>query len=229
MNDKNSPLNERSKITLPTKSQAETILDVTSLPRKTDSVPPELSMFDEQWAEMAQDWQSQPTAKTDIAKLLKQTKQRTVWAKCLLAIDVIATLGMLSVALYMWLSGSQDQATIIYFGFGGVLSVIFVYFAIKIRLAAWKVNCGSPDKAVEHAVSGCQSSINYIKLIKFSCFIVWPFANWYIFTMSQQMSKSPVLGLVLINLLVIAMWGVAHSFYLKRHNELKQLQELLAK
>jgi apolipoprotein N-acyltransferase len=227
MNDKESPLNEKSKVTLQTKIQAESTLDVTSLPQKSDFVSPDLSVIDEQWAEMTQDWQSQPTPKTDIAKLLKQTEQRTVWAKCLLAIDIIATLGMLSVALYMWLSGSQDQATIIYLGVGGVLSVIFVYYAIRIRLAAWKVNCGSPDKAIEHAISGCESSISYIKLIKFSCFIFLPFVNWYIFTINQQVSKSPILGLILINVLVILIWSVTHHFYLKRQKELKQLKTIL--
>jgi hypothetical protein len=229
MNDKESPLNEKRKVTLQTKTQAETMLDVTSLPEKANSVPPEPAMFDEQWAEMTQDWQSQPTAKTDIAKLLKQTKQRTVWAKCLLAMDIIATVGMVLAALYMWLTGAEDQATIIYFGIGGVFSVVFVYFAINIRLAAWKVNCGSPDKAIDHAISGCLSSINYIKLIKLSYFVLLPFVNWYIFTISEQESQSPVLGLVLMNVFVLLIWAITHYFHIKRRNELKQLQELLSK
>ena len=229
MNEENSPLNEKSKVTLQTKTQAESVLDVSSLPKNNDNVPVDTSIIDEQWAEMAQDWQTQPFTKTDINKLLKQTKKRTVWAKSLLALDLIATFGMLSVAIYMWLSGSKDQATILYLGIGGVCSVIFVYYAIKIRLAAWQTNCGSPDKAIEQAISGCQSSMSYIKLVKFSCFIVGPFANWYIFVVSQQASKSPALALFLMNVLIFVVWLFCHLFQRKRNKELKQLEAMISK
>jgi len=229
MNEENSPLNEKSKVTLQTKRQAETVLDVTSLPKESNIPSLDTSVIDEQWAEMTQDWQSQPFTKTDIHKLLKQTQQRTVWAKCLLALDVIATVGMLSVVIYMWLTGSKDRTTMTYLGIGSALSVIFVYYAIKIRLAAWQVNCGSPDKAIEHAIAGCQSSLSYIKLIKFSCFVLLPFSNWYLFVASQQMNKSPVQGLIILNALIISFWLITHFFYLKRNKELKQLEEVLSK
>jgi hypothetical protein len=227
MNKDESPLNEKGKVTLHTQSQAEPLLDVTTLPKNSNIEPLDTSVIDEQWAEMTQDWQSQPTVKTDIAKLLKQTRQRTLWAKCLLAIDIVVTLGMLSVALYMWLSGSQDQATIIYLGIGGLLSIIFVYFAIKIRLAAWKVNCGSPNKAIKHAIEAAQSSLSYIKLLKLSCFIIWPFATWYVFAVALQLGKSPLLGLVITSVLLVTILFVTHRFQLKRVEELKQLEKLL--
>ena len=75
MNKDESPLNEKGKVTLQTQSQAESLLDVTTLPKNSNIEPRDTSVLDEQWAEMTQDWQSQPTTKTDIAKLLKQTKQ----------------------------------------------------------------------------------------------------------------------------------------------------------
>jgi hypothetical protein len=227
MNKDESPLNEKGKVTLQSQNQTERLLDVTTLPKKSHIEPLDTSVLDEQWAEMSQDWQSQPTTKTDIAKLLKQTKQRTFWAKCLLAIDIMATLGMLSVALYMWLSGSKDQATIIYLGMGGILSIVFVYFAIKIRLAAWKVYCGSPDKAIKHAIEAGQSSLSYIKLVKLSCFIIWPFAIWYVVAVAQQIDKSPLLGLVISNVFIVTVLFITHRFQLKRVEELKQLEGLL--
>jgi len=229
MNDKESPFNEKGKVTLPTKNQAETVLDVTSLPKKDKTVTPELSMLDEQWAEMAQDWQSQPFVKTDINKLLKQTKQRTLIAKLLLSIDIIATLGMLIAGFFMWINNSKDQATMIYLGGGGALSVIFVYFAVKFRMTAWRANCGSPDKAIEHAIAGCQSSLSYIKLIKLSCFAIWPISNWYLFTASQQMSKSPMSGFIFLNVLIVTVWLITHTFYLKRNKELKFLKSIDSK
>ena len=226
MNDKYSPLNEKGKVTLPTKVQAETMLDVTTLPKKNNSIPPEPSMLDEHWAEMAQDWQSQPFVKTDIKILLRQTKQRTLIAKLLLSLDIIATIGMIIVGLYMWINNSKDQATMIYLSAGGALSVIFVYFAVKFRVTAWRANCGSPDKAIEHAIAGCQSSLSYIKLIKLSCFVICPLSNWYLFTASQQMSKSPMFGFIFLNVLIIAVWLITQYFYQKRNKELKFLKSL---
>jgi len=229
MNDNESPLNEKGKVTLPTKSQAETVLNVKTLPKKGNTVSPELSALDEQWAEMTQDWQSQPFVKTDINKLLKQTKQRTLVAKLLLSLDIIATVGMLIVGIYMWINNSKDQATMLYLTFGGALSVIFVYFAVKFRVTAWRANCGSPDKAIEHAIAGCQSSLSYIKLIKLSCFVICPISNWYLFTASQQASKSPLFGFIFLNVLLITVWLITHTFYRKRNEELKFLKSLESK
>ena len=224
MNKDESPLNEKSKVTLQSQSQAESLLDVTTLPKKSHIEPLDTSVLDEQWAEMSQDWQSQPTTKTDIAKLLKQTKQRTFWAKLLLAVDIIATLGIISVVFYMWLSGSKDQTTIVYLGISGLLSIVFVYYVIKIRLSTWKVNCGSPDKAIKHAIAACQSSLSYIKLVNFSCLFMWPFANWYVYAVAKQTDRSPTLGLVITNVIFVTLWFITHKFYQKRIEELKLLE-----
>lgn len=229
MNDKESPFNEKAKITLPTKSQSESMLDVKSLPKKDETITPEFSMLDDEWAEMTQDWQSQPFVKTDINKLLKQTKQRTLIAKLLLSLDILATMGMLVAGIYMWINNSKDEATIIYLVGGGALSVIFVYFAVKFRVTAWRANCGSPDKAIEHAIAGCKSSLSYIKLVKLSCFVICPVSNWYLFTASQEMSKSPMYGFIFLNALLIAIWLISHTFYAKRNKELKFLKSIHSK
>jgi hypothetical protein len=229
MNDKESPFNEKAKITLPTKSQSESMLDVKSLPKKDETITPEFSMLDDEWAEMTQDWQSQPFVKTDINKLLKQTKQRTLIAKLLLSLDILATMGMFVAGIYMWINNSKDEATIIYLVGGGALSVIFVYFAVKFRVTAWRANCGSPDKAIEHAIAGCKSSLSYIKLVKLSCFVICPVSNWYLFTASQEMSKSPMYGFIFLNALLIAIWLISHTFYAKRNKELKFLKSIHSK
>lgn len=229
MNKNESPLNEKGKVTLQSQSQAETLLDVTTLPKKSYIEPLDTSVLDEQWAEMAQDWQSQPFVKTDINKLLRQTKQRTLIAKILLSLDIIATVGMLIAGIYMWINNSKDETTMIYLGGGGVLSVIFVYFAVKFRVTAWRANCGSPDKAIEHAIAGYKSSLSYIKLVKLSCFVICPVSNWYLFTASQEMNKSPMFGFIFLNTLLIAIWLISHTFYVKRNKELKFLKSINSK
>ena len=229
MNKDESPLNEKGKVTLQSQSQAETLLDVTTLPKKSHIEPLDTSVLDEQWAEMTQDWQSQPFVKTDINKLLRQTKQRTLIAKLLLSLDIIATMGMIIAGIYMWINNSKDEATMIYLGGGGALSVIFVYFAVKFRVTAWRANCGSPDKAIEHAIAGCMSSLSYIKLIKSFCFVICPVSNWYLVTASHDMSKSPMFGFIFLNVLIIAIWLIAHTFYVRRRKELKFLKSIGSK
>jgi hypothetical protein len=150
----------------------------------------ELSL-DENWLRLSQDWQEQPFEKTDIKKLLKQTKKRTLQAKFLLSLNVLATIAiviMLIVALYQ---GDWSRASIIYLSFGSVASIIFVYYEIKIRLHAWQQSCDSPDKAITNAIAGVESSIKYIRLTKLSFWLFLPFVNWYIYATITESEKSP--------------------------------------
>jgi hypothetical protein len=136
---------------------------------------------------------------------------------------------MLVAGIYMWINNTKDEATMIYLGGGGALSVIFVYFTVKFRVTAWRSNCGSPDKAIEHAIAGCMSSLSYIKLIKLFCFVICPVSNWYLFTASQHMSKSPMFGFIFLNVFIIAIWLIAHTFYARRMKELKFLKSIDSK
>ncbi|MCP4986678.1 MAG: hypothetical protein GY928_11675 [Colwellia sp.] len=179
--------------------------------------------LDEAWLLLTQDWQAQPYEKTDIQALLKQTKKRTMLAKSLLALDVIATIGLL-IALFVGLyQGDWGKATIAYLTFGSVGSLVFVCYEIKIRLRIWQHCCDSPDKAVENAISGIESSIRYIKLIKLSCWLLLPIVNVYIYAMLQESDKSPWPPFLAINGFVIVMWSITHWFHLKREKQLIKL------
>jgi len=191
---------------------------------ETTSVEP--TLLDEQWLELSQDWQSQPYEKADIQTLLKQTKKRTLQAKSLLALDIIATVGLF-IALFVGLyQGDWGNATIAYLAFGSIGSLVFVYFEVKIRLQIWRQSCGSPDKAVANAIVGVESSIRYIKLIKLSCWLLLPAANWYIFVMLEESQKSPWPPFITMNSFVIVMWLITHWFHVKRKKELIQLSSV---
>jgi len=184
----------------------------------------ESNILDEQWLALSQDWQTQPFEKTDISALLKQTKKRTFLAKLLLAIDIIATIGLfiaLFVALYQ---GDWGRATVAYLAFGSIGSLVFVCYEIKIRLRIWQHCCDSPDKAIENAISGIESSIRYIKLIKLSCWLLLPAVNWYIYAMLEESEKSPWPPFIFINVFVLVMWSITHWFHLKRKKQLSQLK-----
>jgi hypothetical protein len=181
------------------------------------------NILDEQWLSLSQDWQSQPYEKTDIQALLKQTKKRTLLAKSLLAIDAIATIGLIIALVVGLYQGDWGTATIAYLAFGAITSVVFVYYEIKIRLRIWQHSCDSPDKAVTNAIAGVESSIKYIKLIKLSCWLILPAANWYIYAMIGGSEKSPWPPFFVINIVIVSLWLVSHWFHKKRTKELSQL------
>ena len=197
----------------------------TSITSKKDQ-PSENSQeaLDNTWAELTQDWQSQPYEKVDVQALLSQTKKRTFWAKFLLALNILATVCFIFVVIVMWLSNSQDKTTMTYLIFAAVGSVIFVYYEIKIRLIAWQQVSASPDMAVKNAIKGIESSINYIRLTKFSCWFLVPAGSWYVIEMAKQNDKSMWLGLIIMNVSVGVMWGITHLFHRKRKAELAKLK-----
>ena len=197
----------------------------TSITSKKDQ-PSENSQeaLDHTWAELTQDWQSQPYEKVDVQALLSQTKKRTFWAKFLLALNILATVCFIFVVIVMWLSNSQDKTTMTYLIFAAVGSVIFVYYEIKIRLIAWQQVSASPDMAVKNAIKGIESSINYIRLTKFSCWFLVPAGSWYVIEMAKQNDKSMWLGLIIMNVSVGVMWGITHLFHRKRKAELAKLK-----
>ena len=181
------------------------------------------NLLDEQWLTLSQDWQSQPYEKTDIQALLKQTKKRTLLAKSLLAIDVIATVGLIMVLLVGLYQGDWGKATIAYLAFGAITSIVFVYYEIKIRLRIWQHSCDSPDKAVANAIAGLESSIKYIKLIKLSCWLLLPAVNWYVYAMIEELEKSPWPSFFAVNIVMVILWLISHWFHKKRTKELSQL------
>tara|TARA_R100001377_G_scaffold66554_1_gene41801 strand:- start:373 stop:1038 length:666 start_codon:yes stop_codon:yes gene_type:complete len=185
--------------------------------------PEVVNILDEQWLTLSQDWQSQPYEKADIQALLKQTKKRTLLAKSLLAIDAITTIGLIIALVVGLYQGDWGTATIAYLAFGAITSVVFVYYEIKIRLRIWQHSCDSPDKAVANAIEGAESSIKYIKLIKLSCWLILPAANWYIYAMVSGSEKSPWPPFFVINIVIVSLWLVSHWFHKKRTKELSQL------
>jgi hypothetical protein len=206
-------------------------IDVLSIPQKKDVLDEDKDKnspvvdeqsLDDNWLLLSQDWQTQPFEKTDIQAQVKQTKNRTFLAKSLLVLDVIATLGIFIALLVGLYQGDWGVATISYLLFGFITSVIFVYYEIKIRLRIWQHSCDSPDKAVENAILGVESSIKYTKLIKLSCWVLLPVANWYVYVMIQESEKSPWPPFLVMNSFIIVMWFITHWFYLKRKKELKQ-------
>jgi hypothetical protein len=224
MNKDNSPQNDKNQSFMQVEQAQNKSLDSDSLPKKDDQqTEAEINFVDEQWAELSQDWQSQPFTKVDVNALLKQTKKRTYLAKSLLGLDILATLGLVIAFIVGIYQGDWKTATLAYLAFGSILSIVFVYYEIKIRLKIWQQSCDSPDEAIDNAIAGCQSSIKYIQLIKLSCWLLLPAVNAYIYAMLTESEKSPWPPFIMINSFVLIMWGITHYFHKKRNVELKQL------
>ena len=209
----------------PINSQTTSALLNTEQETQADS---SAELSDDTWAELRQDWQSQPYQKVDVQALLTQTRNRTFWAKFLLAINILATMAFIVVVIVLWMNNSQDKATISYLTFATIGSVVFVYYEIKIRLKAWKQISASPDLAIKNAIKGIESSINYIRLTKFSCWFLIPAGSWYVIEMAKQNDKSIWFGLIIMNVSVGVMWGITHLFHRKRKMELDKLTSSLS-
>lgn len=219
---------ESSKLTLKSEqAQNKSASTQAATIRKEDgcaSRPDTTDTLDDSWAELSQDWQSQPYQKVDVQALLVQTKKRTFWAKFLLSLNVLATIAFIVAVGVMWMNDSKDTATMIYLVFGSVGSIVFVYFEIKIRLTAWRQVAASPEHAIDNAIKGIESSISYIRLTKFSCYFLVPVGCWYLVEMAQQDGKSIWGGLLIMNSIIAVMWIITHYFHCKRNAELKQLK-----
>lgn len=223
MSQENSPLNENGKVILPTKKQAESALDVTSLPKKSDKEPIDTSLLDEQWAALSQDWQAQPVEKTDINALLTQTKRRTWWAKTCFSLNIVATIGLLVSFIFGVINNELGTPFNTYLGVGGIMSLIFVYYEIKIRANAWRQISDSPNKAIENAIAGCQSSMKYMSLTKWSCLPFGALANWFVYSVSQIENKPVVGAFIFVNVFIAVMFLITEWLHRKRKREYQQL------
>ncbi|MDO6426329.1 hypothetical protein Q4489_04855 [Thalassotalea sp. 1_MG-2023] len=182
------------------------------------------SFIDEQWQELAKDWQQQPTEKADIKKLLKETKRRTRKAKCLFWGNVVATIGLLFGAMYGTLiEDSWERSFLSYMWGSFVLSVVFCYYEYKIRQTAWQQINDSPENAVNNAIKGIESSLSYIRLTKWSCLPFGLLANFFVYETALNAEKPAMNGLITINILIVLMFAITHWFGLKRQKELKAM------
>lgn len=182
--------------------------------------------IDQQWAALSQDWQAQPVAKTDIQALLKQTKRRTWWAKTCFSLNVLATIGLFVAFIVGVMNDEFGTHFNTYLGFGGLFSLIFVYYESKIRANAWRQISDSPDKAIENAITGCQSSMKYMSLTKWSCLPFGALANWLVYSVSQTENKSILGAFIFINAFITVMFLITEWLHRKRKKEYQQLMAL---
>lgn len=184
-------------------------------------------LLDDAWAEISQDWQSQPVKKTDVPALLKQTKRRTRGAKLCFALNIIATLGLI-IAFLIGVYNNQLGAPLnTYLGGGAFLSIIFVYFETKIRVNTWRQLCDSPEKAVENAIVACQSSIRYMVMTKISFLPFLVLVNWFMYEVGQMKEKDVFDGYLMVNGFMLAMYLVVEYLHRKRKKQYEQLLKSL--
>ncbi|MGB1199121.1 MAG: hypothetical protein ACPG46_08730 [Thalassotalea sp.] len=176
------------------------------------------------WDELTQDWQEQPYQKTDISELVKQTKRRVVVGKCCLVLDLVGTLGAIVAFIYGATLGGWKEPTLYYLGFGCIISAIFCFQTVKVRVQGWRQLKGSPDNAIANAIINCKSSIQYTQLSKYVCYLILPAANWYLFEIMSTSEKSVTPPLIFINVFLSVVWAISHYFFIKRSKELIQLK-----
>ena len=183
-------------------------------------------VFDDTWAELRQDWQAQPTPKTDITALVTRTRRRTRNAKICFAINIFTTMVLIMVFLYGIYNGEWGEAFNIYLGFGSFLSIVFVYFETKLRLATWSQLCDSPEKAIDNAITSSESSMKYMWITKISFLPFLPLVNWYVYTVGQTSDKAVLPAFFMANGLMIITYIVVDYLHRKRRKEYQKLLQM---
>jgi hypothetical protein len=198
----------------------------TPNPQPIDNALEKSKIEEETWAELTQDWQSQATPKTDVAALVKSTRKRMRAAKFCFALNIIATLGLILAFFYGIFDGQWGKPFNVYLGLGGLLSVVFVYFETKVRLATWAQISDSPEKAIENAIASSESSMKYMLITKISFLPFLPLINWFIYTVSQTNNKDALPGYLMANGFMLGVYLVVEYLHQKRKREYQQLLKI---
>jgi len=183
------------------------------------------ALIDEQWESLSQDWQAQPVEETNIQALLQKTRRRTYWAKTCFGLNVVATVGLLASFIYGIFENEFGKPWNTYLGLGGFMSAIFVYYEMQIRMKTWAQISSSPEQALENALAGCQSSIKYMVLTKWSCLPFGVLANWFIYSVSQENGKNPLAAYMFINIFILVLYVITDVIHRKRKREYQELTQ----
>jgi len=182
--------------------------------------------IDEQWDSLVDDWQSQSykhIKHVDIDSLITQSKKRTLIAKAFIALNIMATIG-LYISFFIGLyEGDWETPLMAYLGGGAVLSTVYVYYEIKIRVNTWKLSEGSPEQAVQRALSGIEGAIKYCWLMKISFWVLLPLMNWFTYEVGKMSDKPRLLAYAFGNGLLITSYLITHFYHKKRLKEKEQL------
>lgn len=196
---------------------------ITKKSQQSETSSEKLTIEDDTWAELAQVWQSQSTPKADLNELVKSTRKRTRNAKLCYSANIIATLGLVIVFLYSIYDGHWGEPFNIYLGLGSLMSVVFVAFETRLRLAIWSQISDSPDKAIENAIALSKSSITYMVITKISFLPFLPLINWYIYAVSQTRDKDVLPAYLMANALLLVSYLIVDYLHRKRKREYQQL------
>ena len=112
-----------------------------------------------------------------------------------------------------------------YTGTASILSIAFVFYAVKIRLASWRLFAVEPENIISTDIVGCKASLQYIKLLKLSCYAIFPMVNWYLYEIVTMKEKSLLIPLIFANSTILVMYFISHYYQVKREKELVQLNK----
>ena len=188
----------------------------------TDKSPKE-ELFDQQWDDLVDDWQSQPVEKVDTNKLIKQLKKRTFYAKFILLLDVVATIGLFWSFIWSLQEETVHMPTTVFLGVGAVGSLIYTILEFKIRIATWQLDASDAEQVFNKNISGLKGAIQYANLWLYSCYIMLPLANWFVWEVGKTTDKSMLFGYLFANGMLVSMFVGAKYYQKLRQKELDNM------
>lgn len=185
------------------------------------------SPLDDDWLDIAKDWQSQSYKEVDTSKLIRSIKWRIIRSKTLFALNLIATISLF-VGFFAGLFCSWETPLVAYFGFGAIGSSIFVIYEYKIRSATWKYKQSTPHEVMVSVAQSYTASIAYMNLNLVGFIISLPALNWFIYETVKLDGDSPTTDMFIGNSLVIVMCVVVYVIKRKRVKALAALEQRIA-
>lgn len=181
------------------------------------------SPLDDNWLDIAKDWQTQIYQQADIEQLISSIKWRITKSKCLLGLNIIATFALLA-AFVVGVSLDWDTPLLAYLGFGVFGSGIFVAYEYKIRKVTWQYKDSTPEEVMRSVAANYRASIAYLNLNMIGFVASLPAANWFVYETIVSGGDSPVKGMVIANVAVLSACLYVHVLKRRRKKSLEEVE-----
>lgn len=124
------------------------------------------SPLGDDWDDLVQDWQTQPTKHTDADQLLKLTRKRNRRGKCVFVADIVATLFLIGFWCYSYFFDDMSVSLLTWLGFMAVGAVYYLHLQWQIRRSTWQMLTGAPDSMVDFGIRQLDVSLRFLALIR---------------------------------------------------------------
>lgn len=179
--------------------------------------------LDDDWLEIANDWQSQPYEPADIDKISKTVKWKIIKSKLLFGLNIFLVLGIYCMTIYAWLM-EWSKVELAYLLFGCIGGIYAAHREYTIRKGTWRYTATTPEEVIDSAIQSYRASIKYCDYNIWGSLIVSIGGIWFITESAKSADKSPIMGIVVYCVLMLMIVGICWHVKKKRQKTLSELE-----